>query len=89
MQNRQFLLMCRSLTYGQRCVHVLERAGITGTLTRAPRSVGGRGCGYCVIVSARNLDRALGTLGAAGLSPERILEKTPEGEYREAGHDLP
>ncbi len=89
MQNGQFLLMCRSLTYGQRTVRTLERAGITGTLIRAPRSVSQRGCGYSVIVTARNLRRALNALREAGLAPERIYEKTPDGELREAGNDLP
>lgn len=80
----QFLLMCRSLTYAQRSARVLERAGITGTVTRLPRSAAVRGCGYCVIVAPRNRERALEILSAAGLAPERVLERRTDGSVGEA-----
>lgn len=86
----QFMLMCRSLTYAQRTARVLERAGVTGTVTRAPKSVSNRGCAYCVLVSARHGDRALEILAGAGLNPERVLVKKPDGtiEDREGSHDI-
>ena len=83
----QFLLMYRSLTYAQRSVRTLERAGITGTLTRVPKTVSRRGCGYGIIVAPRNRSRALTLLEAVGLSPERVLVRE-NGTYREAEHDL-
>lgn len=36
---RYCLIMCRSLTYAQRSSQVLERAGITATVLKAPQSV--------------------------------------------------
>ncbi len=79
----QYLFMCRSLTYAQRSARVLERAGITGTVARAPKLASSRGCGYCVIVAPRNKERALSILAAAGLSPERVLSKLPDGTVEE------
>lgn len=45
---RYCLIMCRSLTYAQRSSQVLERAGITATVLKAPQSVSKTGCTYCV-----------------------------------------
>lgn len=86
----QFMLMCRSLTYAQRTARVLERAGVTGSVARAPKSVSNRGCAYCVLVPERHGDRALSILTGAGLSPERVLVKKPDGTIvdREGGHDI-
>ena len=39
MMQRYCLIMCRSLTYAQRSSQVLERAGITATVLKAPQSV--------------------------------------------------
>ena len=33
----QYLLMCRSLTYAQKSVKLLERSGITAAVVKAPR----------------------------------------------------
>ena len=87
-QNTQVLLSCRSLTYAQRSTRVLERAGITATVSRLPRSVSERGCGYCVIVAPRHLDRALERLSAAGLSPKRVFIRDADGIREAAEHDL-
>ena len=83
-----YLLKCRSLTYAQRSARLLERAGITGTVTRLPRSVGFTGCGYSVIVSAKNLKRSLEVLERNDLRPEKIYCRNEKGEIREARHDL-
>ena len=83
----QFLLMYRSLTYAQRSARTLERAGVTGTVIRVPRTVSERGCGYGVLVTPKNRARAMSVLSAAGLRPERTLIRE-DGTYREAGDDL-
>lgn len=83
----QFLLMYRSLTYAQRGARTLERAGVTGTVVRVPKSVTERGCGYGVLVTPKNRARALALLTAAELDPERVLIRE-NGTYREAGDDL-
>ena len=56
---RYCLIMCRSLTYAQRSSQVLERAGITATVLKAPQSVSKTGCTYCVKLYESRLVRAL------------------------------
>ena len=76
----QYLLTFRSLTYAQRAARVLERAGVTGTLSRVPKAAATRGCAYCVIVAARHKERALNVLAPAGLRPERVLRRDENGQ---------
>ena len=84
----RYLLMFRSLTYAQRGARLLERAGITGTITRMPRSASARGCSYGVLVSAAQYDRAMESLSSGGLLPERIFIRGDDGTLRETEHDL-
>ena len=85
-----YLLMFRSLTYAQRGARTLERAGVTGTVTRLPRAAGGGGCTYGVIVSPRNLRPALEALRKAGTPPQKIWERDGDGSLREVDpNDLP
>jgi len=65
--------MCRSLTYAQRASRALERIGISAIVTKAPKSVTGQGCNYCVKISEKNLVRALATLKDAKLGPTRVF----------------
>ena len=78
-----YLLTFRSLTYAQRAARVLERAGVTGTVSRVPKSAATRGCAYCIIVAARHKEKAMGVLSAAGLSPERVLLRHENGSLEE------
>jgi hypothetical protein len=80
---QQYLIMCRSLTYAQRAVFALERAGITVATARAPQELTDGGCGYCVKVSERRFRDALKVLDKAGLPYGRIYVKGPEAGYRE------
>ena len=84
----QYLLMYRSLTRAQRSAKLLERAGITGTVAKMPRSAGTKGCAYGVLISPRNRQRAAETLGAEGLMPERVYERAPDGSLKEVPGDL-
>ena len=77
-----YLILCRSLTYAQRTAAVLERAGIGCHMFRAPRAVAGEGCGHCVKIAERSLDRALQALGRAGLPPRRVYLTAGPGDYR-------
>ena len=61
-----YLLTFRSLTYAQRAARVLERAGITGTVSRVPKAAATKGCAYCVIVAARYKETAVSILSMAG-----------------------
>ena len=74
-----YLLTFRSLTYAQRASRVLERAGVTATVSRVPKAAATRGCAYCVIVAARHRDRSLALLDTAGLMPERVLLRHSDG----------
>ena len=53
MMQRYCLILCRSLTYAQRSSRVLERAGITAVVHKAPLSVSKTGCTYCVKLICR------------------------------------
>ena len=79
----QYLIVCRSLTYAQRAVKVLERVGISSTLTRAPAELTGTGCGYCVKLSGKRLGDALKVFRLNGFSPVKILLIQDDGAYRE------
>lgn len=78
-----YLIMCRSLTYAQRTVRILERGGISGHLMRAPKSISKEGCTYCVKISERKLVGALRLLQREGLSPKQIFMQESEGSYSE------
>ncbi len=67
-----YFIMCRSLTYAQRAARVLERAGITAIVTKAPQGLSKSGCAYCVKVSERRLPDALMTMKQAGLGPGKV-----------------
>ena len=81
----QYLLTCRRQTYAQRGARVLERAGITGTVARAPKSISKNGCAYCVTVSEKNKERAIATLTRAGIPPERVYCRDKDGSIWEVG----
>lgn len=78
-----YFLLCRSLTYGQRSVSILERAGISAYLSRLPKAVAVRGCGYGVKVASRNLNRSLAILESYNLSPKEVYAISPEGAFLE------
>ena len=68
-----YLISCRSLTWAQRMGRTLERAGITATTIKAPRSVAPHGCGYCLRVTERNLPQALTVLRQAGFDKSKVI----------------
>ena len=79
-----YLIVCRSLTYAQRTAAVLERAGITARILRAPTSIAGEGCSYAVKVRGQRQQEAQTCLQTAGLTPLGIYERTDSG-WQEAG----
>ncbi len=78
-----YLIICRSLTYAQKTAAVLERAGITAHIMRAPKILSESGCSHAVKVAERNLTDALQTLKRVGLSPERVYIMSADGSYKE------
>ena len=78
-----YLIICRSLTYAQRTAHVLERAGISGFVMRAPKLISKEGCGYCVRVPERKLPDALVVLRREGMAPKQVFLQSADGGYSE------
>ena len=78
-----YLIVCRSLTYAQRTARVLERAGISGYIMRAPKLISGEGCSHCVKVAERWPAPALKVLNREGLGPKRVFLQNEEGSYSE------
>ena len=78
-----YLIICRSLTYAQRTAHVLERAGISGFVMRAPKMISKEGCGYCVRVPERKLPDALVVLRREGMAPKQVFLQSADGGYSE------
>lgn len=78
-----YLIVCRSLTYAQRTERVLARAGITGHIMRAPKTVDNEGCTHGVKIAEKNLSAALTALARAELSPKRVFIFYGDGSYRE------
>ena len=73
MMQRYCLILCRSLTYAQRSSRVLERAGITAVVRKAPLSVSKTGCTYCVKLKETQLERALLLLDRAAIQRGNLL----------------
>lgn len=78
-----YLIICRSLTYAQRTAHLLERAGISGYVMRAPKLISKEGCAYCVKVAERRLTDALKLLQREGMAPKQVYLQSADGEYSE------
>ena len=78
-----YLILCRSLTYAQRTARVLEQSGISGHVMRTPRSIAGEGCGYCVKISEKQLNKALMLLRREGLGPKQVYIQTGDNVFSE------
>ena len=78
-----YIIMCRSLTYAQRAVRVLERVGIIASIARAPQGISSQGCAYSVKMSERRLSEALGIIKNAGLNPGRVYKLDSNGTTSE------
>lgn len=73
------IIMCRSLTYAQRAVRLLERENVRAHLAKAPQGVTPEGCSYGVRVAKRNLDKAVGLMTDAGIRRGRIYSIDSKG----------
>ncbi len=78
-----YLIICRSLTYAQRTAAMLERAGITAHIMRAPKIISDSGCTHAVKVSERRLSEALTVLKRVELMPKRVYIMSADGSYKE------
>lgn len=78
-----YLLTFRSVTLAQRGEVLLQRAGIHTAMSRAPKWMEDRGCGYCLRLRSRELNRSLELLRDAGLPYRRLYGQKPDGTWEE------
>ena len=78
-----YLIICRSLTYAQKTVAALERAGITAYIMRTPKQISDIGCSHAAKISERRLSEALIVLNRVALSPNRVYIMSADGSYKE------
>jgi len=78
-----YLLTFRSVTLAQRGEKVLQRGGISARLSRAPRWMEDRGCGYCLQLRGRELKKSLELLSDAGLPYRKMYARLPDGNWEE------
>jgi len=78
MSYRYFIIF-RSLTYVQRAKTCLERAGVSGAVTRVSATVTGTGCGYAIRVAPKSLQAALDALKRCGITPIRACTMFENG----------
>ena len=77
-----YLILARSVTLAQRMQRVLDRAGLSCRVYRAPRDLTDLGCAYALRLSTRDLSRALVVLHGEGLDPIQVF-LYQSGLYRE------
>ena len=78
-----YLIMCRSLTYAQKILRTLERAGLSAFLIRSPAEISPSGCSHCVKISQQNLERVLALLRQFQLPYIGIYVGSTESGYQE------
>lgn len=79
----KYLLTCRSLTYAQKSAQILERVGISATVTRTPSGLSTKGCGYCIKLSGVRIDEAVRVLKISNMMPSKIFAAKSGESYRE------
>jgi type III secretory pathway lipoprotein EscJ len=65
------LIACRSVTYAQRAVRLLEKAGMRASMRRLPADLPETGCGHAVRVEREKLTQAMQMMNEAGF-PTRV-----------------
>ena len=78
----QYLIMCRSLTYAQRTQKILEHAGFSAGVVKAPQGLNTSGCGYAVSIY-RRANEAISLLKTGNLLSGKIFRRTESGDYVE------
>lgn len=79
----QYLIMCRSVTYAQKVVQTLERAGIRCRMIRSPSAISPSGCSYSVRIAQKDLSTVLTLLYRFRLPYVGIYVGSSEAGYRE------
>jgi type III secretory pathway lipoprotein EscJ len=66
------LIACRSVTYAQRAVRLLEQAGMRASMRRLPADLPETGCGHAVRVRREQAAEAMQVMNKAGF-PAKIF----------------
>lgn len=77
------MITFRSVTPAQRGERTLNRAGIYCNLSRTPRQMEEKGCGYCLRLYPMQLSAALQQLERDGIAYQKIYEMTQQGKWEE------
>lgn len=79
------LIMCRSLTYAQRALYVLERGGMKVSLVKLPQSISKTGCSYGVRVPSKRLHACIDLLQSKNVSYGKVFRYGTDGDVEEVG----
>lgn len=74
--------MCRSLTYAQRAQKILEHAGFSSGIVKAPQGLNTSGCGYAVSIY-RRAEEAVSLLKANKLLSGKVFRRADNGDFVE------
>lgn len=73
----------RSITFAQRGQRALQHSGIESAMLRTPGVLSERGCGYCLRMRPKELERAIWTLRDEQAAFSRVLVQHENGELEE------
>lgn len=73
----------RSVTFAQRGERILEKAGIRAMLQRTPGWMEEQGCGYCLRLARRDVQRAVQLLRGSRVPLRRVYCQEGDGELKE------
>ena len=80
---KDLFITFRSVTYAQRGESILRAAGIPCVLLRTPRWMEEQGCGYCLRLDRRNLNRAAELLRKRQVPFRKIYAQGEDGAVQE------
>ena len=80
----QYLILCPTLTWAQRAQRMLERAGVSAGVVKAPQRLSEGGCGYALSLT-RRFDDALALLRKNALLKGKVYRRESGGEYTRMG----
>lgn len=85
---KEYLIICRSITFAQRASRALYRAGISNQVLRLPVGLVKSGCGYAVKIRSDDPERALRAMEREHMRPMTLF-LSENGIYQEVRYDLP
>lgn len=77
-----YYVLARSITYAQRMERLLQTAGISCWIARAPLALSGGSCAYAVQIREKDLPAAIPKIRGAGFGSVRIYQKS-NGKFLE------